>query len=121
MKMGIVILYVRDIERARKFYTEVVGVPVDEQFPVSDPDHFVMLAPEGSPLALQATSTLPAGLAKEPGSVEIGFNLDGVDAICQRWKRAGVEIVSEPETKPFGRYFLAKDPDGHFVDVYGQA
>ena len=117
MKMGIVILQVRDIEKAKKFYTEVVGLPVNEK--QSSPK-FVTLAPEGSLLALQDISEEAAERIKEPGSVEIGFNLNGVDAIWKHWKEAGVEIVSDPETRPFGRYFLAKDPDGHFVDVYGK-
>ena len=50
MNLGVVILYVRDLERAKKFYTEVVGLPVDEK--QSGPQ-FTMLAPEGSRLALQ--------------------------------------------------------------------
>jgi len=118
MKMGFVILQVKDMDRAKKFYTEVVGLPVVEE---QSAPTFTVLAPEGSLLALQDVTTVPAGLAKEPGSVEIAFNQDGVDSIYQRWKKAGAEIVSEPETKPFGRYFLAKDPDGHYVDVYGNA
>lgn len=118
MKLGVVILYVRDMARARKFYTDVVGLPVNEQ--VSTPD-FTMLEPEGSQLGLQDIKTLPAGQAKEPGGVEVAFKLDGVDAIWQRWKKAGAEIVSDPATMPFGRYFVAKDPEGHYVSVYGNA
>src|SRR5437879_6514073 len=111
MMIGVVILYVRDLDRAKKFYTEVVGLPVDEQ--QSGPQ-FTMLVPEGSRLALQDIASLPAGQAKEPGGVEIGLNLDHVDAVWQRWKKAGVKMVTEPETRPFGRYFLAKDPDNHY-------
>jgi predicted enzyme related to lactoylglutathione lyase len=115
MKTGLVILYVRDIEQSKKFYTEVVGLPLDEQ--QSSPK-FVVLAREGSPLALQELSTLPAGQAKDPGGVEIAFDADDVDAAYRRWKSAGAEILSEPENMPFGRYFLAKDPNGHYVSVY---
>src|SRR5262245_41743963 len=100
MKMGIVILQVRDIAKAKKFYTEIVGLPVDEK--QSGPK-FVTLTPEGSLLALQDISEEPAGAAKEPGSVEIGFNFDGVDAVWKRWKAAGVEIVLDPETRSFCR------------------
>jgi hypothetical protein len=41
-----------------------------------------------------------------------------LDAIWRAWKANGVEMVSEPSDKPFGREFLAKDPDGHYLSVY---
>ncbi len=117
MKMGIVILHVQDIERSRRFYTEVVGLPVDEQ---QSDANFTMLATDGSLLALQAASSLPEGQDGQAGGVEVGLELDGVDATYKRWKKAGVELLGEPETRPFGRYFLARDPDGHYLSVYGK-
>jgi predicted enzyme related to lactoylglutathione lyase len=116
MKMGIVILYVRDIQKAKAFYTEVVGLPViEEQSDVN----FIMLRPtEGSLLALEDISVLPAGQAKEPGSIEVGLEVADADAVWQRWKSHGVEMVTELEDKPFGRTFLAKDPEGHYLTVY---
>ena len=40
--------------------------------------------------------------------------------IWKRWKAKGVQMVTEPATKPFGRTFTAKDPEGHFVTIYGE-
>ncbi len=116
MKMPIVILYSRDIARARHFYTEVVGMAVDED--QSGPQ-FVMLKPEeGSLLALEDV-TVAETVAREPGSVEIGLHAENVDAVWTRWKQRGVELITEPVNRPFGRTFIAKDPDGHYLTVYG--
>jgi len=50
--------------------------------------------------------------------VELSFEVDDVDATWRRWKASGVELLSEPMDLPFGRYFIAKDPEGHYVSVY---
>jgi len=116
MSMGIVILYVRDLQKSRKSYAEIVGLPVIEE---RSDENFVMLNPGGSTfLALEDLKVVPAGRAKEPGSVEIGFTMDDVDGTFAKWKAQGVEMIQEPETMPFGRNFMAKDPDGHYLTIY---
>src|SRR5258707_11752868 len=116
MSMGIVILYVRDLQKSRKFYSEIVGLPVIEE---QSDEHFIMLNPGGGTfLALEDLTVVPAGRAKEPGSVEIGLTVDDVDGTFATWKTKGVEIIQEPETMPFGRNFMAKDPDGHYLTIY---
>jgi predicted enzyme related to lactoylglutathione lyase len=118
MKVGFVILFVKDVARSKEFYTEIVGLPVDE---TQSSPNFVVLRSEGSLLALENAASLPATQPNQtPGSVEVAFNMDGVDAIYKRWKNAGAEIVLEPEDRPFGRYFVARDPDGHYLDVFGK-
>ena len=116
MNLGIVILYVHDIEKAKAFYSGVVGLPmVAEQ----SNDQFIFLQPAaGSILALQDIATTSANAHSVAGSTEIGLVVDDPDAVWKRWKDQGVELVTEVEDKPFGRYFLAKDPEGHFVSVY---
>ena len=46
-------------------------------------------------------------------TVLIFVNVDDVDAHYARAKAAGAEIVSEPEDKPYGRTYAARDPEGH--------
>ncbi len=118
MDMGFVILYVEDMAKVRAFYTEVLGLNVVEA--VSGP-HFVTLRPAGgSLLALQdkAASLFPPGRETAPGSVELSFAVDDVDGTWRRWRDQGVEMVSEPMDLPFGRYFMAKDPEGHWLSAY---
>jgi lactoylglutathione lyase len=116
MNMGIVILYVNDVAKSRKFYSEVIGLPVDEA--QSGPE-FVMLRPsEGSLLALEDAKISPNGKALAGRGAEIGFMVDNTDAVWKRWKERGVEMVTEVEDKPFGRTFTAKDPDGYCLTPY---
>jgi len=119
MKLGIIILYVHNIEKAKAFYSDVVGFTVE---PGDNSAAFAYLRPADSPMfALQDISTTTADKAAIGGCTEIGFMVDDVDETFEHWKAKGAEIVSEPEDKPFGRYFLAKDPEGHFLDVFGSA
>jgi predicted enzyme related to lactoylglutathione lyase len=118
MNLGFVILYVDDMQKVKAFYTDLLGMTVVEE--VSGP-HFVTLRPEGGSLvALQdkAGAKFPPALEEQSGSVELSFAADDVDATWRRWKEHGVEMVSEPVDLPFGRYFLAKDPEGHYLSVY---
>lgn len=118
MNLGFVILYVRDMARAKAFYTDVLGLTVVDA--VSGPT-FVTLRPAGgSLLALQDKSAaqLPPKQEEQPGSVELSFEVDDVDGTWKHWKARDVELLTDPMDLPFGRYFLAKDPDGHYLSVY---
>jgi uncharacterized glyoxalase superfamily protein PhnB len=64
---------------------------------------------------------------KSPGSVS-GVNTqsihvqldDGIDAHCERARKAGAKIVREPADQPYGdRVYAAVDPEGH-VWSFGQ-
>lgn len=117
MNMGFVILYVDDLAQAKAFYTKTLGMTVLEE--VSGPT-FVTLRPNGGSLVgLQdrAAARFPAR-DHQPGSVELSFESNDVDATWHDWKEKGVEMVSEPADLPFGRYFMAKDPEGYFLSVY---
>jgi predicted enzyme related to lactoylglutathione lyase len=61
---------------------------------------------------------LPPKDETQPGSVELSFAVEDVDATYKQWKEKGVEMISEPTDLPFGRYFLAKDPEGHYLSAY---
>ena len=118
MNLGFVILYVNDIDRMKAFYTNVLGLPVVEEF--SGPT-FVALQPTGGAfLALQdkAAKRVPHGQEKLNASVEVSFEADDVDEIWTDWKEKGVEMVTDPMDMPFGRYFMAKDPEGYYLSVY---
>jgi predicted enzyme related to lactoylglutathione lyase len=118
MNLGFVILYVRDMDKAKTFYTDALGLPVLEA--LSGPT-FIALRPDGGALiGLQdkAAERLPPRQEGQPGSVEVSFEVDDVDGTWRRWKEKGVELVTEPMDRPFGRYFMAKDPDGHYLSVY---
>jgi uncharacterized glyoxalase superfamily protein PhnB len=54
---------------------------------------------------------------KELGQESVGIyvEVDDADAVHDRARSAGVEIVDEPTDKPYGhRTFTARDPEGHY-------
>ncbi len=118
MNLGFVILYVSDMAKVKAFYTDVLGMSVVEA--VSGPNFITLRADGGSLLALQnkATAIYPPKWETQPGTVELSFEVDDVDSTWNQWKQQNVEMVSEPEDLPFGRYFMAKDPEGHYLSVY---
>src|SRR5512141_1979867 len=104
------------MDRARKFYTQIVGIPVFEPF--SGPN-FITLRPDvGSMIALQHVSTVPQDQLKPAGGMEINFEVPNVDQVFDQWKSAGVTMIAAPEDKPFGRIFTASDPDGNLLSVF---
>lgn len=118
MNLGFVILYVQDMDKAKAFYTDVMGMTVLEA--VSSPDFVTLRPTSGSLIALQSKSAakFPPGQEAHGGSMELSFEVDDVDGTWQEWKGQGVEIVSDPVDLPFGRYFMAKDTEGHYLSAY---
>ena len=117
MNLGYVILYVRDLDKAKTFYTDTLGLTVVEAH--SGPAFVSLRTANGSWIALQdkAAGQFPPK-DEQPGAVELSFEAEDVDGTYRQWKAAGVEIVAEPMDMPFGRYFMAKDPEGYHLSVY---
>jgi predicted enzyme related to lactoylglutathione lyase len=118
MNLGFVILYVRDMDKVKAFYTDLLDMTVVEA--ISGPTFVTLRPTSGSLVALQDKSAarFPPKDEEQSGSVELSFEVEDVDGTWKRWKENGVAMVSEPTDLPFGRYFLAKDPEGHYLSVY---
>jgi predicted enzyme related to lactoylglutathione lyase len=119
MNFNFIILYARDMDKVKAFYTNVLSMTVVEKF--STTSAFIALrSADGAYLALQDNekSKLPPRLEQSGGSVELSFAVEDVDDTFRQWKEKGAEIVSEPEDLPFGRYFMAKDPEGHYLSAF---
>jgi predicted enzyme related to lactoylglutathione lyase len=117
MNLNYLILYVQDMDKLETSYTDVLGMEVVEAG--SSPTFITLRLAEGAMIGLQDKSTSRLPPAKAPsGSVELSFAVNDVDATWKQWKEQGVEIVSDPVDLPFGRYFLAQDPEGHYLSAY---
>ncbi len=118
MNLGFVILYVKDMNKLTAFYRDTLGMTVMDA--ISSATFMTLKPAAGAMIGLQdaAASQLPPGREKQPGTMELSFEVDDVDATWKSWKEKGVEMVTEPLTLPFGRYFLAKDPEGHYLSAY---
>ena len=96
-RFGFVVVYVKDIAEAKRFYTEVLGLRVEREAPTFIQfEHF----------ALATDARLTEG--REP---ELYWLVDDADA-AHRAIGAKTEISRPLETLPFGKVFGVRDPDG---------
>jgi catechol 2,3-dioxygenase-like lactoylglutathione lyase family enzyme len=115
-------ILVKDQEQALNFYTKKLGFQVhtDAQFggmrwltvnPINLKDmEFCLLIPE--------TQEGLAQIGKQGGNFGIGcLSTDDAQAEYERLKAAGVDMVSEPVTEPWGTGFTFKDLYGNIFYV----
>jgi predicted enzyme related to lactoylglutathione lyase len=119
-KLGLVIIPVSDVDRAKTFYEETVGFRLDVDFSEGD-FRVVQLSPRGSSCAI-ALMANPAAA----GSVQ-GLHLlvSDIDAARKELTGRGLEVSEifhfeagqpvsgpEPERRDFGSFLSFADPDG---------
>jgi uncharacterized protein len=125
--VGVITLGVRNLDRAKQFYRDGLGWPVQV-----DQGHFVSFrAADGSSgLALYPSKVLAddAGVPPEgSGFRGITFSYivrsdERVDAVLAEAERAGGEIVRPAQQARWGGYFgYFADPDGHLWKVVAGA
>ena len=108
-ELNIVIIRTPDIEAARAFYSEVLGLRVENETPA-----FLQVeSPDGK------GSTLGVGVG-EPSMTgpEIWWRVDDADAFHAALVAKGVRILQEPEDRPFGRAVSFADPAGNALYAY---
>ena len=105
-------LQVRDFSASRAFYTEMLGLTVDERFTAPDS---VVFDTSTIPFALRQ-STVNLDEVPQPGlGVILWFDCDHVDELHAKLAAAGATIITPPYDGPFGRTFVFADPDGYRI------
>jgi predicted enzyme related to lactoylglutathione lyase len=100
-----------DLDAARTFYTEVVGLKAAPHSPPgavvfdTKPISFAVRTPL---VELKAKDNLGEGIA-------IWFGCDDADALHDHLVKNGTAIVFAPKDGPFGRYFAFRDPFGYTI------
>jgi predicted enzyme related to lactoylglutathione lyase len=99
-----------DVPRARKFFVEQLGLSTEDDMG----DEFSQFTTrDGTMWALMSRPP-----HAEPRTAELFLEVDDVDATYQTWRERGVEMLGEPETRPFGRTFAFRDPDGRVMHAW---
>ncbi len=112
LKLEVVILPVREVERAKAFYRDQVGFTVDYDMAPNEYYRIVQLTPPGSAASI-AIGTNLTRTPVDPGAVQ-GLRL--VVADIEEAVKALTDqqvTVTDIEDRPWGRFAWFADPDGN--------
>jgi predicted enzyme related to lactoylglutathione lyase len=115
-KLGMVTLFCRGVAEMKKFYINNLGLTEIKE--MTSPTFATLMTDGGSLIGLQDVKTSLGGQASTHGEVELGLEVEDVDATYRRWKANSSEVTSPPMDLPFGRTFQGKDPEGHLLRIY---
>ena len=109
-RIELIILPVSDVDRARAFYGDTLGWPVDHDQEPSEEIRFVQVTPPGSACSV----AFGRGLSQmEPGSLQaIQAVIGSADEALADLTARGVE-ASGVDDLPWGRFVSFADPDGN--------
>lgn len=112
-------IFVKDIEVAKKFYTEILGQVIDLDFGKN-----VILKGGMTLWEISPNHIVPEQLGwdaianKASNRFELYFETEGIDGVFQELKENGIELLHPLHEEPWGqrtvRFF---DPDRHLVEV----
>lgn len=110
-------IQIADLDAARKFYTEVVGL---KSLPSGPPDA-VVFDTKPIPFAVRTPLSDLDSVDQLGAGIALWFGCDDADALHSHLIERDVEIVFPPKEGPFGRYFAFKDPFGYTITAHTAA
>ena len=113
-ELGFVLLFVNNPIESAKFYSKLFNIkPVEEA-----PTFALFILSHGVKLGLWSRYTAEPLVTAQPGTSEICFASDDVDALYNMWGAQGITMIQKPTDMDFGRTFVILDPDGHRIRIY---
>ena len=108
-ELNIIILRTQDLEAARAFYTDVMGMTIEVEAP-----NFLQAHPQDG-----QGPEFGIGVG-EPGDggPQLWWRTEDADALHAALVAKGVRIVQEPKDEPFGRSLIFADPAGNHLYAY---
>ncbi len=108
-------LQVRDLEAAKQFYTEKLGlVPAPQS-----PPNAVLFQTEPIPFAIRTPLVDLDASQKLGWGVSLWLKCEKADSLCAALEEGGTTIAQPPSDGPFGRTFAFIDPDGYLITMHG--
>ena len=118
-------LRVRDFDKSIKFYSEVLGFKSKIVFPHpwDKNTRKIAMMETGDGNYMEIFSDGPDNLKTDGVFFHVAFRTDNVDAVIERVKKAGFEVIMEPKDVPLEcgtptimRTAFVKGPDGEELE-----
>jgi catechol 2,3-dioxygenase len=119
LKLGHLVLSVRDCVRSRDFYTQKLGMKVSSE-KLDRGQVFLTIGDEHHVLALFQRATLDPPTPDQPGIRHIAFQLDNFEQVQNAYnelKAAGVPVENASEDE-ITRSIYVRDPDNNCIELF---
>ncbi len=111
-----------DVERSRRFYTEVLGGRVAFSGPggltyVALANTWIIINVGGGPTDDKPAVTLET--PSDPGRVSSFLNIrvKDIEAVYAEWSARGAQFLTPPKQHQYEIRCYIRDPDGHLIEV----
>jgi catechol 2,3-dioxygenase-like lactoylglutathione lyase family enzyme len=111
-----------DVERSRRFYTEVLGGRLAYSGPggltyVALANSFIIINGGGGP-----TDDKPAVILETPPDPDrvssfLNIRVKDIDAVYSEWSARGAHFLTPPKQHQYEKRCYIRDPDGHLIEV----
>jgi catechol 2,3-dioxygenase-like lactoylglutathione lyase family enzyme len=122
-KEGILLTYfivASDVERSRRFYTEVLGgetVLEGEPSIVALANGWITISTAGGPTDDKPTVTLEPPSDPDRASSFLNIRVADIAAVYEQWSARGAEFLTPPIDRGAEIRCYMRDPDGRLIEV----
>jgi catechol 2,3-dioxygenase-like lactoylglutathione lyase family enzyme len=109
-----------DVERSRRFYTEVLGgetVRAGKPSLVALANSWIIINIGGGPTDDKPTVTLEPPPSPNRVSSFLNIRVADIQAIYSEWSSRGAEFLTPPKEHATEIRCYIRDPDGHLIEV----
>ncbi len=110
----------RDVERSRRFYSEVLGgktIWSGEPSYVALANSWIIINLGGGPTDDKPTVTLEVPSDPDRTSSFLNIRVSDIDAVYEEWSARGADFLTRPKQHATEKRCYIRDPDGHLIEV----
>jgi catechol 2,3-dioxygenase-like lactoylglutathione lyase family enzyme len=109
-----------DVERSRRFYTEVLGGTVvfgPEPTNIALANGFIIINVGGGPTDDKPTVVLETPRDPDRVSSFLNIRVSDIHAAYEEWSARGAEFLTPPKQHEYEIRCYTRDPDGYIIEV----
>ena len=111
-----------DVERSRRFYTEVLGGRVAYSGPggltyVALSNSWIIINAGGPPTDDKPTVTLEPPRDPDRVSSFLNIRVADINGVYEQWRARGADFLTPPTDRGQELRCYMRDPDGHLIEV----